>query len=118
MAEKTHNPLSKPLSGETLAPEEQLVIRALGGDEKAFGDLYQRYLTDIYHYIYYRVNCRQEAEDLSEAVFLRAWKALDENPPDEAVFRLWLYRIAHNMVVDHYRTRKDLVGLDLWVFLR
>jgi RNA polymerase sigma-70 factor (ECF subfamily) len=112
MAQKAHNPLNKPLSAEPLAPEKQLVARALAGDEKAFGDLYERYLADIYQYIYYRVNCRQEAEDLSEAVFLRAWKALDENPPDEFTFRLWLYRIAHNAIVDHYRTRKELVGLE------
>lgn len=88
------------------------MTRALSGDETAFGDLYEYYLDDIYHYIYYRVSCPHEAEDLSEAVFLRAWKALDENPPDEAAFRLWLYRIAHNAVVDHYRARKELVGLE------
>jgi RNA polymerase sigma-70 factor (ECF subfamily) len=112
MAQKTHNPLNKPLSADPPAPEKHLVGRALAGDEKAFGDLYERYLADIYHYIYYRVNGRQEAEDLSEVVFLRAWKALDENPPDKVAFRLWLYQIAHNAVVDHYRTRKDLVGLE------
>jgi len=88
------------------------VTRALTGDESAFGDLYEYYLDDIYHYMYYRVSCPQEAEDLSEAVFLRAWKALDENPPDEVAFRLWLYRIAHNAVVDHYRARKEFVGLE------
>jgi RNA polymerase sigma-70 factor (ECF subfamily) len=112
MAKKVHNPLSNPLSAEPLAPEKQLVAHALAGDESAFGNLYEHYLADIYHYIYYRVNCRQEAEDLSEAVFLRAWKALDENPPDEVAFRLWLYRIAHNAVVDHYRSRKEVVGLE------
>lgn len=98
-----------PVSSEE---RQQLVAQALAGDETAFGDLYEHYLADIYHYIYYRVSCRHEAEDLSEAVFLRAWQALDENPPDEVVFRLWLYRIAHNAVVDHYRARKKIVGLE------
>ena len=112
MVKKLHDMLNNPLSPEPESSEESLVARALAGDETAFGDLYEHYLADIYHYIYYRVNCRQDAEDLSEGVFLRAWKALDENPPREVTFRLWLYRIAHNAVVDHYRTRKEFVGLD------
>lgn len=112
MAEKTQNTFNSPISADPVTSEEQLVTRVLTGDETAFGDLYEHYLDDIYHYIYYRVSCPQEAEDLSEAVFLRAWKALDENPPDEVAFRLWLYRIAHNAVVDHYRARKELVGLE------
>jgi RNA polymerase sigma-70 factor (ECF subfamily) len=112
MDEKVHDTVNNSSLREPASPEEDLVTRALDGDEEAFGDLYESYLADIYHYIYYRVSCRQEAEDLSEAVFLRAWKALDKNPPREVAFRLWLYRIAHNAVVDHYRTRKELVGLE------
>jgi RNA polymerase sigma-70 factor (ECF subfamily) len=92
--------------------DEQILARALAGDVEAFGDLYERHLDDIYNYVYYRVDHREEAEDLSEAVFLRAWRALDENPPREVPFLLWLYRIAHNAVVDHYRTRKDHLGLE------
>jgi len=112
MAEKLRNTFYSPMSPDSVSPEEQLVTHALTGDETAFGDLYEYYLDDIYHYIYYRVSCRQEAEDLTEVVFLRAWKALDENPPDEVAFRLWLYRIAHNAVIDHYRARKELVELE------
>lgn len=96
----------------TSPQEERLVTQALAGDVAAFGDLYERYLDEIYHYIYYRVSSKQEAEDLSEAVFLRAWQALDDNPPRDVPFLLWLYRIARNAVVDHYRTRKDRVGLE------
>jgi RNA polymerase sigma-70 factor (ECF subfamily) len=92
--------------------DAQLLSLAVAGDADAFGDLYERYLDAIYHYVFYRVNGRQEAEDMTEAIFLRAWQALDTNPPHEAPFRLWLYRIAHNAVVDHYRTRKEQVGLE------
>ena len=92
--------------------EEQIVARALAGDVAAFGDLYERYLDEIYHYVYYRVSSREEAEDLSEMIFLRAWLALDENPPCQVPFRLWLYRIARNAVVDHYRARKEQIGLE------
>jgi RNA polymerase sigma-70 factor (ECF subfamily) len=95
-----------------LASDAQLLTQALAGDADAFGDLYERYLDAIYHYMFYRVNGREVAEDLTEAVFLRAWQALDTNPPREAPFRFWLYRIAHNAVVDYYRTRKDQVELE------
>jgi RNA polymerase sigma-70 factor (ECF subfamily) len=94
------------------ALDAQLLIQALAGDTAAFGDLYERYLGAIYHYVFYRVNGRQEAEDLTEDIFLKAWQALDSNPPREVSFRLWLYRIAHNGVVDHYRTRQKQVGLE------
>lgn len=94
------------------ATDEQLLILATAGDTAAFGDLYERYLDAIYQYVFYRVSSRQEAEDVTEGVFLRAWQALDSSPPREVPFRLWVYRIAHNAVIDHYRTRREQVGLD------
>ena len=90
----------------------QLLARSLEGDADAFGDLYERYLDPIYHYIIYRVGGRSEAQDLTEAVFLRAWQALKKNPPREIPFRLWLYRIANNIVIDFYRARKQNVTLE------
>ncbi len=92
--------------------EAPTVARAIAGDTAAFGSLYERYLDAIYHYVFYRVESHEEAEDLTELVFLRAWQALENNPPREIPFRLWLYRIAHNAVVDHYRTRQDQVELE------
>lgn len=92
--------------------EERIVARAINGDVTAFGNLYERYLDPIYHYVFYRVSSREEAEDLCESVFLRAWQGLDKYPPREAPFLLWLYSIARNAVVDHYRTAKDKVGLE------
>jgi len=92
--------------------DAQLLARALAGDAAAFGDLYERYLDAIHNFVFYRMNGQEEAEDLTEAIFLRAWQALDKNPPREAPFRLWLYRIAHNAIVDHYRLRKDQVSLE------
>lgn len=97
--------------------DDQLLIQAIAGDTAAYGELYERYLDAIYHYVFYRVDSRQEAEDLTEGVFLRAWQALASSPPREVPFRLWLYRIAHNAVVDHYRTRREQVGLEAVVQL-
>lgn len=85
---------------------ETLVARACQGDKAAFGDLYERLLDDIYRYVYYRVSSQEDAEDLAETVFLKAWQGLPNYKPEGAPFTAWLYRIAHNTVVDHYRTHK------------
>lgn len=87
--------------------EARLVARAVQGDAEAFGDLYERYLSSIYRYVYSRVGHATESEDLTETVFLKAWEALDRYPPAELQFRALLYRIAHNLVIDHQRKRKD-----------
>ncbi|MFZ0548461.1 MAG: sigma-70 family RNA polymerase sigma factor [Candidatus Promineifilaceae bacterium] len=98
------------MSSEQLEPH--LVRRALTGDKTSFGRLYEVYLDEIYHFVYYQVQSHHEAEDLTETVFLKAWQALRKNPPREVPFRLWLYRIARNSVVDYYRTRKNYADLE------
>jgi RNA polymerase sigma-70 factor (ECF subfamily) len=90
----------------TETSESELIVRAIEGDTAAFGMLYERYLDAIYRYVYYSVTDHVEAEDLTENVFLKAWQALPRFRPQGANFRAWLYRIAHNAVVDRHRTRK------------
>jgi RNA polymerase sigma-70 factor, ECF subfamily len=92
--------------------EEDLIARAVQGDADAFGDLYERYLALIYRYVFYRVNDVAEAEDLTEQVFLKAWEALDHFRVRDVPFSAWLYRIAHNVVVDRHRTHKATLPLD------
>jgi RNA polymerase sigma-70 factor (ECF subfamily) len=93
-------------SEHTETSESELIVRAIEGDTAAFGTLYERYLDAIYRYVYYNVTDHVEAEDLTENVFLRAWQALPRFRPQGANFRAWLYRIAHNAVVDRHRTHK------------
>lgn len=84
--------------------DESLIEQAAGGDQEAFGDLYERYLDPIFRYIYYRVSTAEEAEDLTETVFLRAWETLASKKTEKIRnFQAWLYRIAHNLTVDHHR---------------
>ncbi|MDX1663327.1 MAG: sigma-70 family RNA polymerase sigma factor [Candidatus Promineifilaceae bacterium] len=86
--------------------ERELVERAMSGDAEAFGRLYERYLDPLYRYIYFRVGNQLTAEDLTEEVFVRAWEALpDYQLPENGSISPWLYRIAHNLVVDEYRHR-------------
>jgi RNA polymerase sigma-70 factor (ECF subfamily) len=98
--------------------ETELIARAVRGDTSAFGDLYERYMDQIYRYVYYGVTNHQEAEDLTEVVFLKAWEALPRFKPEKAMFRAWLYRIAHNLVVDRHRTRKPVLFLEQVIHLR
>jgi RNA polymerase sigma-70 factor (ECF subfamily) len=98
--------------------ESELIARAVEGDRPAYGELYERYLDRIYRYIYYSVNDHDEAEDLTEIVFLKAWEALPRFRRARPGFQAWVYRIAHNAVIDRYRTRKPEVSLEQFVHLR
>jgi RNA polymerase sigma-70 factor (ECF subfamily) len=93
-------------------PEIDLVASAQSGNRAAFGSLYERYMEQIYRYVYYRVSDRDEAEDLTETIFVKAWEALPRFRSQGATFRAWLYRIAHNAVIDRHRTRKTVVPLE------
>lgn len=98
--------------------DDELIVRARRGDADAFGDLYKRYLNAVYRYVLYRVNDVAEAEDLTETTFLKAWEALAGYRVHEAPFSAWLYRIAHNVMVDVYRAHKDILSLDQQIALR
>lgn len=88
-----------------------LVERAINNDTEAFGELYMRHLDAIYRYIYFRVDDARDAEDLTEQVFLKAWEALPGYERQGYPFTSWLYRIAHNAVIDHYRRKKPTVSM-------
>jgi len=92
--------------------EDELIRQAVGGDAEAFGELYAFYLHRIYRYIFYKVGNAMEAEDLTEQVFLRAWEVMERYRHQGYPFSSWLYRIAHNLVVDYYRTRKSVDSID------
>jgi RNA polymerase sigma-70 factor (ECF subfamily) len=92
--------------------EQRLVSRASRRDSAAFGVLYESHLDRVYRYIYYRVGSTAEAEDLSEQVFLKAWEAIDRYESRGVPFVAWLYRLAHNLVIDHYRARRPTMPLE------
>jgi RNA polymerase sigma-70 factor (ECF subfamily) len=95
-----------------LADEPQLVRQAKTGDSEAFGALYDAYLERIYRFVYFRVEDQQTAEDITSQVFLKAWENLGRFHIGGAPFLAWLYTIAHNAVIDYYRTRKVTAALD------
>jgi len=95
-----------------LTNERQLVLQAQAGNAEAFGQLYDAYMERIYRFVYFRVEDQQTAEDLTSQVFLRAWNNLDRFRLGRTPYLAWLYTIAHNAVIDHYRTRKVTTALE------
>jgi RNA polymerase sigma-70 factor, ECF subfamily len=83
--------------------EQSLVRRAQQQDQDAFAELYEAYFDKIYRYIVLKIGDRTEAEDMTQQVFLKALKSLPGYKWKDVPFSAWLYRIAHNQVVDHFR---------------
>jgi RNA polymerase sigma-70 factor, ECF subfamily len=92
--------------------EAELVERASKHDQSAFAELYNTYVDRIYKYVHYKVGNAADAEDLCEQVFLKAWEAIGRYKWCGYPFSSWLYKLAHNLVVDHYRTRRDPMPLN------
>jgi RNA polymerase sigma-70 factor (ECF subfamily) len=101
------------LAGSEL-PENEAVARAAQGDAEAFSLLYERYVTRIYNYIYYRTGNPYEAEDLTSRVFHRALHHITHYDNRGVPFSAWLYRIAHNLVANWHRdnSRRKEVPLE------
>lgn len=89
--------------GAVQTPDDALIRRARALDPGALAEIYERYLDGIYRYVYARVGHPADAEDLTEQVFLKMVDAIPGYRPRGVPFSSWLYRIAHNLVVDRYR---------------
>ena len=99
-------------TGTSAVSDADLIARAQHGQVEAFGELYRRYLDPIYRYVRMRVNAESDAEDISERVFLRTFEALDRYEERGHPFSAYLYRVARNLLVDHYRRQPASVGLE------
>ena len=82
-------------------------------DTDALGELYDQYAPLIYAYLYRRVHDAQLAEDLTSEAFVRVLQAIQSEQFWHTSFRGWLYRIAHNLLVDHYRKQPPVPMLAL-----
>ena len=92
--------------------DESVIDAAIAGDVHAFATLYDRHLDRIYRHVYYRVGNRADAEDLTQQVFLQAWRSIGRYRRLGAPFAAWLFTIAHNVLVSSRRKVKDLQPLD------
>lgn len=93
--------------------DDSLLERVQEYDKSALGEIYDRYAGRIYNYIYYRLGDAHLAEDLTGTVFLKMLEAIHTSKSWNVSFSGWLYRIAHNLVVDHYRRNQQECGAQL-----
>lgn len=108
--------LTDPSSGtEPLEDRaEDLVELAIGGDAEAMAELYDQHHQAIFRYLWGRTGHQSTAEDLTGDTFLRMVRALPHFRQVGLPFRAWLFRIARNLLVDHYRKsgRAEILALE------
>jgi RNA polymerase sigma-70 factor (ECF subfamily) len=84
----------------------RLVERAQRGDREALEELYLLHFDRIYSYLHMSVGNRHDAEDLTTQTFLRMLEAIGKFRFQSAPFSAWLFRIAHNLAMDHFRASR------------
>jgi RNA polymerase sigma-70 factor (ECF subfamily) len=82
------------------------------GDMEKFGQLYDKYIKKIYDFVYFKTNHQETCEDIVSLVFLKAVEKIKDFKLGKGTFQAWLYQIARNTVIDHYRTKKDASNID------
>ncbi len=87
--------------------DDQLIDRTQQGELGAFGVLYERHVQSVYRFLYVRMNDRLDAEDLTEEVFLRVWRSIDNYQTRGVPFLAFLFRVARNALIDHYRASSN-----------
>jgi RNA polymerase sigma-70 factor (ECF subfamily) len=98
---------------KSLRDEESLVRRAQQQDTEAFTRLYEAYFDKIYRYIALRIRNETEAEDMTQQVFMKMLQSISSFKITGAPFSSWLYRIAHNQMVDFLRQQNKKATVDI-----
>ena len=100
--------------------ELNLVQRARQGDHEAFAQLYENHFDKIFRYVVLKIGNQTEAEDMTQQVFVRAYESIGSYQLQGVPFTAWLFRIAHNQMVDYVRkqSKKHTVWLDETIQVR
>jgi RNA polymerase sigma-70 factor, ECF subfamily len=93
----------KPAQRESTDHVRKLVARAQQGDRAALEELYLIHFDRIYSYLHMTVGNRHDAEDLTTQTFLKMLESIGRFRWQAAPFSAWLFRIAHNLSMDHFR---------------
>ncbi|MDQ2742931.1 MAG: RNA polymerase sigma factor [Chloroflexota bacterium] len=91
---------------------DALLAEAAKTDAGAFGELYERYYARVYRYVYHRLGNAPDAEDVTALVFMKALEAMPAYQSTRSSFAPWLFRIARNAVIDHYRRGRKHSPID------
>ena len=95
-----------PRPGATSPQMKALVARAQQGDREALEELYLIHFDRIYSYLHMSVGNRHDAEDLTTQTFLKMLESITKFKWQSAPFSAWLFRIAHNLAMDHFRANR------------
>lgn len=90
--------------------DEELVALARQ-DRQAFGEIYERYVDKVYSFVYYRTKNQSEAQDIVSATFLKALDHIGNFRSRGGGLGAWLFRIAYNLTMDHFRHIQKLMPL-------
>ncbi|MDO9399454.1 MAG: RNA polymerase sigma factor [bacterium] len=94
--------------------EKALLLKVRNKDRQAFIKAYDLYIDQLYRFIYFKVGNKEEAEDLTSSVFLKTWAYLQENNIiNEKTLKALLYKIARNLIIDHYRKTNQRENISL-----
>ncbi len=85
--------------------EAALIEQTQHGNPNAFGRLYEAYADRVYRYLIFRTQDAHTAEDLSAETFIKAFQNIGRYRVGQTPFGAWLFRIAHNVLIDHWRAR-------------
>ena len=108
MAESSIMLISERLNRES---DELRIIKVARADPKAFGELYKLYVEQVFRYLYSRIGNVHEAEDVTAQTFLVAFESFDRFREDRH-FASWLFTIARNKAMDHFRQKKNISSID------
>jgi RNA polymerase sigma-70 factor, ECF subfamily len=91
--------------------EKEAILETQLGKTQAFGLIYDKHVKTIYNFIYYKVFDKESAEDLTSQTFFKALKNMSSVDADRPIIS-WLYKIAHNSILDHYRAQRHNEDID------
>jgi len=86
--------------------EAGIILKCQRGDLEKFSLLYDKYIKKIYDFIYYKTHHKETAEDITSRVFIKAIEKISSFNIAKGTFQAWIYQVARNTVIDHYRTAK------------
>lgn len=100
-----------------ISQEDKLLTSARRGDKRAIAEIYDRYFPPIYNFIRLRVEDRSVAEDLASEVFVKFISAVQKRTAPRQSLRGWLFRVARNLLHDHYGSAERIFtdSLEEWI---
>lgn len=94
---------------------QSLALQASQGNHDALARLYDRFVEELYRFVFYKTQHTQTAEDLCSDIFTKMCANIESYDESKANFRTWLYTIARYTIIDHYRKKTDVVAIeDVW----